>query len=405
MHPSSPLLFRRLASRIHPQFPLSQRESQQLLQLLTTSFRNHLDKNHPISAVEDEGIPKSDNQEPSGSTADGNPVRYSSHQLADRHMSALLSHPLFSTKPISSRPPGERPRLHQYSHDPLTWLHGRFTNGSVTIETISGSLKVMFDLNNPAAYILKHSAGSKILEWSRASSRMNCALLCGNPYLRWHLCDALLLENRPDLIWDWASHSTMTDIAKCRLFRTYGNLVTHKAQYRTINPSMEIALKALSKGFTPSDVSHLASRIVEQILFKQGQIEISPDFLDRLSQKLPAWSDGHHFQGAVVDLFHPNKSSTRRAIGFFEHHVSHPKIYQDALFQKKRQAVALLLSLARRLSEEKNYDIAVKVSNWVKEKCSKEFGLTPEDPKSKPMAGLQRHEKDNLHYLDSLSLT
>ena len=36
-----------LASKIHPQLPLSPRESQQLLSLLTQSFRAHLDREHP----------------------------------------------------------------------------------------------------------------------------------------------------------------------------------------------------------------------------------------------------------------------------------------------------------------------------------------------------------------------
>ena len=44
--------FGSLASKIHPQLPLTPRESQQLLNLLTTSFRSHLDREHPTAPSE-----------------------------------------------------------------------------------------------------------------------------------------------------------------------------------------------------------------------------------------------------------------------------------------------------------------------------------------------------------------
>lgn len=47
MRVTNPLLLKSLISKIHPQLPLNARESDQLLNILKTSFRKHLDVVHP----------------------------------------------------------------------------------------------------------------------------------------------------------------------------------------------------------------------------------------------------------------------------------------------------------------------------------------------------------------------
>src|SRR5690348_15716553 len=87
-----------LASKIHPQLPLSPRESQQLLTLLTTSFRAHLDREHPLP----ESSQNRHTQKPTGSNARraSSPAQAtSSYASATQHIDSILTNPLFAVKP------------------------------------------------------------------------------------------------------------------------------------------------------------------------------------------------------------------------------------------------------------------------------------------------------------------
>ena len=108
-----------LAKKLHPQLPLTPRESQQLLSLLTTSFRTHLDREHPVEA-----------QTPNARKAVSNEDREALHTtssaaLASQHIDAVLSNPLFAVKP-SRR--GSEAAVSDILKNPMGW----FTNEVAT---------------------------------------------------------------------------------------------------------------------------------------------------------------------------------------------------------------------------------------------------------------------------------
>ncbi|KUJ07986.1 uncharacterized protein LY89DRAFT_346891 [Mollisia scopiformis] len=106
--PSTSLLFRPMPVlnklKIHQPLPLSPRESEQLLNLLTTSFRHNLDTEHPSFGTADHGSrmtrPSAKPRRRSFSDFDGHHT--------DRHMHSLLSNPLF-TPPTRNRIIGRDP--------------------------------------------------------------------------------------------------------------------------------------------------------------------------------------------------------------------------------------------------------------------------------------------------------
>ncbi|WPH02127.1 Hypothetical protein R9X50_00498200 [Acrodontium crateriforme] len=83
------------ADKLHAQLPLSQRESSRLLAALTGSFRRHLDEVHPVKAHEDDKLKKT---AASGLVANKHAL-LSSATLADRHLSDVLTNPLFNRQP------------------------------------------------------------------------------------------------------------------------------------------------------------------------------------------------------------------------------------------------------------------------------------------------------------------
>jgi hypothetical protein len=106
----------------HAQVPLSGRESQQLLNALTGSFRDQLDRAHPTKA-RDEPNPASkkawnkvlaslETPEPSPKTANGQVHVASAVESADRHLASLLTSPLLmGAPPTAASPRSKRERL------------------------------------------------------------------------------------------------------------------------------------------------------------------------------------------------------------------------------------------------------------------------------------------------------
>jgi len=96
MKVTPPLTLKALASRIHGQLPLNARESDKLLNLLKTSFRNQLDTVHP-----DQDAPSWNHS----STVQRTPQ--SAFLSANRNIDAMINNPLLAHKPkntISKQP-------------------------------------------------------------------------------------------------------------------------------------------------------------------------------------------------------------------------------------------------------------------------------------------------------------
>jgi hypothetical protein len=205
MQPSSAPRFRSLASKIHPPLPLSHRESQQLLQVLTSSFQNHLDRNHPTSVTEEEDESRV-NVKASPTAPTKHPLlRQSSHHLANHHIKSLLANPLFSTQParqpVLGKGQSDATELRQLTHDPLQWLQQHFASGSESLGRVRSALENIWHLDDPKAYILENQVASRILEWADASARVDRNQLGSDSVSRNTLCKTLVAEERTDLIW------------------------------------------------------------------------------------------------------------------------------------------------------------------------------------------------------------
>jgi hypothetical protein len=124
---SSKRMLGTLASKLHPQLPLSPRESQQLLTLLTTSFRTHLDREHPPPARA--GDSKAATRASNGRSP--SPMRTSSsYASATRHIDSILTNPLFAVKP--ARRASETAAV-DVMRDPAGWFVDQIATGAATL--------------------------------------------------------------------------------------------------------------------------------------------------------------------------------------------------------------------------------------------------------------------------------
>lgn len=161
--------FKFLTSKIHPPLPRTPRESQQLLSLLTSSFRRQLDREHPpVQPAE----PQAPAQLLSSSTPPDNPIN------ADQHLSSILDHPLFSTVPHRSSL-GQKRNGNAHgdngaipaAEDPMLVLNRAIASGAADANTLHGCLcrhRLQID-RLPRGTMrdrLRHSAvGASIASW------------------------------------------------------------------------------------------------------------------------------------------------------------------------------------------------------------------------------------------------
>lgn len=321
MQPSSTLHFRSLASKIHPPLPLSHRESQQLLQVLTSSFQKHLDRNHPTSVTEEEDDSRVNVKASQTSTSNRSLPWQSSHHLATHHIKSLLTNPLFSTQPATQPVLGKgqsnATEIHQLTHDPLQWLQQHFGSGSESLGRVRYTLQNVWHLDDPKAYILENQVGSKILEWADASARVDWTQLGSDPVSRNSLCKTLVAEERTELIWHWTSLTTIPDIHKRRLLLSYSKAAIRDGQRNSLDPAIKVLCMAISKGFRSVDLQHLSHWIVSRILNDRDKMKISLDHYNRFFRAMLDWSRRLAFDRAALCLLHPTEPSSKEAVRYF----------------------------------------------------------------------------------------
>ncbi|CAG7945430.1 unnamed protein product [Penicillium nalgiovense] len=145
--------------KIHQPLPRTPRESQQLLNALTSSFRRQLDGAYPASGNHH------------GRTI-SNPE--SSAHATDQHLQNILDNPLFRiipTRTISQEPTtlqsveGQR----RLAEEPMAVFDQMAAAGSVTTLTINDCLKSQLLLSRSPADMSASRAASRIVDWYWAS--------------------------------------------------------------------------------------------------------------------------------------------------------------------------------------------------------------------------------------------
>ncbi|KAE8146553.1 hypothetical protein BDV25DRAFT_48722 [Aspergillus avenaceus] len=154
-------------SKIHPPLPRTSRESEQLLQALTSSFRRQLDKEYPTHASSD--------QDESKNHAPANPD--SSVHAANQHFFSILDNPLFRVTPLgTTEKAGASQKQKELSVAPMKRFDELVASGSVTIGRIHNSLQLQMMsaslyTGHEFVQVMRESrAASRILHWWFASS-------------------------------------------------------------------------------------------------------------------------------------------------------------------------------------------------------------------------------------------
>lgn len=201
--PTQNLLFHPLPAlhkvfSIHQPLPLSPRESQQLLSLLTTSFRKHLDSEHPQLRTDKVSTPEassiSHNETPRlrrQSTSD--PEKH----YTDRHMHSLLTNPLFTLP---------KPKA---IVDPMDTFDRAVANGMMTPHYAHTCLKMKkLDLIRSSVLSVRDGmresgAGLKVLKWLISSGTTKDLAFLKDVQFGRVLFEFMVAEGLQEAIWPW----------------------------------------------------------------------------------------------------------------------------------------------------------------------------------------------------------
>jgi len=420
-----------LASKLHPQLPLSPRESQQLLSLLTSSFRAHLDREHPLGAPESSHkrpIPRpslSNGQRgssPSGATA-------SSYASATQHIDSILNNPLFAVKP---RRRGSESAVLDVLRDPLTWFVNEIAAGSANLSKAAMCLDVLEKTPNqdPSRLKDRRSLAITLADWLKTSgldTSKQFIDMCiisksghGSRFLD-RLLALLLAEGETTAPWRWFIRSneqrvkeTGLDTARVATFRqqllakmvsieasadlTRGLAVFMQAFRIVENAGHESAYSLLR----PAG-GHLVNHITLSIdQAPQPDAELYQSFLSSSPRWLGGWSRAVE---AMLWLHHPSSHSTAPGLSFIEDPAG-AIAYVKSSRSRRNFLVQLCLGVARQLLEQEKFAEAQAVMAFTKEHFADVVLPKPAVMEQMQQQAQQpwkvRTERKNLELLDSL---
>ncbi|KAF9871434.1 hypothetical protein CkaCkLH20_11081 [Colletotrichum karsti] len=183
---------------IHQPLPLSSKESQKLLNVLKTSFRQNLDKEHGWT-TEDADTPTS--KTPSSKHS----ARESSHRRpTDRHLRSILSNPLFKSAVKSNDLAFAAPR------DPMDVFEEAAAKGMMTIKAATGCLRAKRQQILQSSALSVHDAikdsmaGLQVVRWLRSSGEERTLEFLTDRHFVHELARFMVPEGLEEVAWEWA---------------------------------------------------------------------------------------------------------------------------------------------------------------------------------------------------------
>ncbi|KAI0395841.1 hypothetical protein F5Y17DRAFT_421661 [Xylariaceae sp. FL0594] len=198
-----------ILSKIHQPLPLNQRESQQLLQSITTSFRRNLDREHPWQA--------------SGTSADAQVPEQASaqsttrHPVTEQHLHTILSNPLFSRPRIVDPAVSSSPNTLQKHFDVFD---SAVSKGLMTPRRATGFLATVRSeilaqsSDNVGEKTAASGAGLLVLRWLRSSGYENSFEFLEEPALVKLLVYFLYAEGLQEVAWNWLARIAAAQTAQ-----------------------------------------------------------------------------------------------------------------------------------------------------------------------------------------------
>ncbi|KAF3800944.1 hypothetical protein GCG54_00010218 [Colletotrichum gloeosporioides] len=324
--------FKKAISSIHQPLPLSSRESQKLLNVLKTSFRQNLDKEH--------GWTPETAESPASQTTANKPTPHNAHHRpTDRHLRTILSNPLFKNSEKPAKLPLTSPR------DPMDVFEEAAARGMMTRKAATGCLRATRKQILESSVISLHDAmadsmaGSQVLQWLRSSGQeRTLEFLADKPFV-FELSQFLVAEGLEEVQWTWAERMVRGEGPEDPNSVIVGSLVANlvKAKSNMYDESLDTAYSAMLR----ADQTWKTDAQRRNILLAPWHVLSWRSTVEAWKRPLPSAALFESFVGtanhihrplkidrAHLDLHHPVNPSHQRAVGFLEGLQANDKLAQ-----------------------------------------------------------------------------
>lgn len=188
-------------SSIHHPLPRTPRESQQLLNALTSSFRRQLDHEYPTPVAPERANKGGEQSVRADSAA----------HMADKHFETILENPLFRVTPLKERKQGVTDYQERMTKEPMVVFDEWVASGLMTNGRLALCLKSQYILSTTGKHN-KHDrtealkatkAGSKVVSWWFASEPSVRETFFAHREATKYLFKFLVAEGMQDTIMGW----------------------------------------------------------------------------------------------------------------------------------------------------------------------------------------------------------
>ncbi|KAI0877312.1 hypothetical protein GGS24DRAFT_143168 [Hypoxylon argillaceum] len=235
-----------LLPQIHQPLPLNRRQSQHLLESITSSFRKNLDQEHPWGPDE-----TPTNTPPNSEQSSAEPLPTTDHRPTDRHLRAILSNPLFS----HPRNVDVDTSTHISTTKPFVIFDSAVSKGLMTPRRATGFLATIVSQlkaeshDNVRQRMGVSGGGLRVLRWLRASGLENNLNFLSYGALVRLLVSFLYAEGLEDVVWTWLARLA-TRIVELELEKTPG-----KANAESLCTLISAIIDTSHESGSPSPVS------------------------------------------------------------------------------------------------------------------------------------------------------
>ncbi|KAK2732944.1 hypothetical protein FQN57_002429 [Myotisia sp. PD_48] len=347
--------FNSWAKKIHPPLPRTTRESQQLLNLLTSSFRRHLDNEHPpVREEADKEINASSSLSSSSASSypngkDTDNVSSLLRSAPEQHLNSILQHPLFTTIPskISRLQPDHATSTARNGGNSnnikppfmLDALDDAMASGRADARFLHSYLQShrasMRSLSNAAAKAVmqKSKVGSKVITWFFAADPDTVKQFFANRHTMALVMPYLAAEGRQANVATWldtfankrtSSNSKSSDSNSFSEFNVIYEYVAAEINFgQGINSALEFFLKTGrasqrlgSYAFRPT-ACYLAQWISSPDHSLDTKIIPTETYDEFLAVCMQVPDD---YWAAILALYHPTQPNPRPALKHIKHY-------------------------------------------------------------------------------------
>ncbi|KAF2236819.1 hypothetical protein EV356DRAFT_574732 [Viridothelium virens] len=418
MQSSRVLAFKALASKIHPQLPLNPRESQQLLNMLTSSFRQHLEKEHPHGASGDtkptEYRPPMDCAQESPDARSGPSPQVSVGNVLE----SILSNPLLSTSRgrlslnrTTASTESADVRLRRIINEPVEWFEDQNVQGTPSMEVARTYLTMVSKISDsPEKAQYKHRAAVALSGYLWATGSEDSLEFVCNDQFTSDTVHLLVSHGFEKKIWLWVHRletlrcgDDLMDLTNKQMLLLVFLARARVAISNTAESALDILFHAMGRTTLNPDaavrkalVAKLWKHLSKQMI--KGTLEPKdPAVFDRFIQVASHLDNDLDLYRAQLMLRHPEIPDAEPAISYIRKRLklgSH-----STSFVKNATHMKLLLDTAQvLLSQAKYHDVA-----WVMS-IAREYFSTELDPGAGPMPKSFTSQRESSPTTESMNL-